>query len=64
KNISFSYQFSSKSIQKISLQQMRIFLNAQNLFTVTKYEGLDPESLNIEALPPLRIITLGVQASF
>jgi TonB-dependent starch-binding outer membrane protein SusC len=30
-------------IQKNFLKQMRIYTSAQNLFTFTRYEGMDPE---------------------
>ena len=30
-------------LQKLKLEKMRIYLQALNLFTITKYTGLDPE---------------------
>ncbi|WP_268223881.1 SusC/RagA family TonB-linked outer membrane protein [Sinomicrobium oceani] len=42
----------------------RFYLQGQNLFTVTNYEGMDPESMISRSLPPLRVLTLGVQLSF
>jgi hypothetical protein len=38
----------------------KIFLQAQNLFTMTPYKGADPENQSILALPPLRTVTAGI----
>jgi TonB-linked SusC/RagA family outer membrane protein len=64
KNASISYSIENKLLQKIKMQQIKVYANAQNLFTITKYKGLDPETLSISSLPPLRMITIGIQASF
>ena len=61
KNLSISYQLSDKLIKKSWIKQCRLFMNAQNVFTITKYDGLDPESFNITTLPPLRVVALGIQ---
>jgi TonB-linked SusC/RagA family outer membrane protein len=62
KNLAFSYQLPSDWQKKVHLQGVRIYLQGQNLFTVTKYIGLDPETAGLN-LPPLRTITGGVQIS-
>lgn len=41
-NITLGYDF-KKLFPRISLQQARIYVSAQNLFTFTKYPGMDPE---------------------
>lgn len=64
KNVSVSWQIPNKEIARMHLQNGRIFAQGQNLATFTKYKGgLDPESQNF-ALPPLRVITFGVQFGF
>jgi TonB-linked SusC/RagA family outer membrane protein len=63
KNLSFSWQLPSSLIKKVKMQGARIFIQGQNLLTFTKYQGLDPES-GSGGLPPLRVITFGVQATF
>jgi TonB-linked SusC/RagA family outer membrane protein len=62
-NLSLSYQLSGAWMNKMNLQRLQIFIHAQNLFTITGYKGLDPETLNTTALPTLKIITAGVQIS-
>lgn len=62
KNVSLSWQLSDNLKKMIHLQNAKIFLSAQNLFTITKYKGLDPETASL-SLPPLRVITTGVQVT-
>ena len=63
KNVSVSYKFPGNLIKRANLQSLRLFVNAQNLLTFTSYKGLDPEGKNLLTLPPLRVITAGVQLS-
>ncbi len=42
----------------------KIYLQGQNLLTLTRYNGVDPETQSIYYLPPLRQITLGLQLGF
>jgi hypothetical protein len=48
----------------MKLQALSIQLTAQNIFTVTRYAGADPENQNFFVLPPLRTITGGIQFTF
>ena len=43
KNISLGYSFSKSLIEKIHAKQLRLYVSAQNLLTLTKYTGYDPE---------------------
>jgi TonB-linked SusC/RagA family outer membrane protein len=56
KNVSLSYA-SEKIIRG---KPLRFFVQGQNLWTITSYFGLDPESANV-SLPPLATFTLGFQ---
>ncbi len=42
KNITLGYDF-KKLFTKLPLQQARLYVTAQNLFTITGYSGMDPE---------------------
>lgn len=42
----------------------KVYLQGQNLWTITKYTGPDPEQPSSTRLPSLRQITLGIQLSF
>ena len=43
KNVNLGYTFSDKVRGKIKATSFKIYVSAQNLFTFTKYPGLDPE---------------------
>ena len=43
KNISLGYTFPSHLLKKMRLEELRIYANVQNLYTLTKYSGYDPE---------------------
>ncbi|MEQ1586213.1 MAG: SusC/RagA family TonB-linked outer membrane protein, partial [Cyclobacteriaceae bacterium] len=60
KNISLSYSLPAKWLQKIRMQSIRTYLQGQNLATFTRYKGLDPET-QLNNLPPLRVLTIGIQ---
>ncbi|MCS3801030.1 SusC/RagA family TonB-linked outer membrane protein [Niastella sp. OAS944] len=64
KNLSVSYNIPVNLTKKAFMQTCRIYAHCQNLFTITNFEGLDPESGSNMVLPPLRVITLGVQLTF
>lgn len=43
KTVSFSYSIPKRVIQKLSINNFTLFVNIQNLYTLTKYTGIDPE---------------------
>lgn len=43
KNLQIGYRFSNNTLQKIRVKSARIFVMANNVLTITKYSGLDPE---------------------
>ncbi len=43
KNIQLGYTLPKTFSNKILIEQFRIYVSAQNLFTITKFSGLDPE---------------------
>ena len=62
KNIALSYQLPMEWQKRMHLQMARLYLQIQNLLTITHYQGLDPETGGLN-LPPLRMITAGVQVA-
>jgi TonB-dependent starch-binding outer membrane protein SusC len=64
KNASIAWNFPEKWSSRRHIQNARIFLQGQNLLTFTHYKGMDPENSNRSSIPPLRIITGGIQCSF
>jgi TonB-linked SusC/RagA family outer membrane protein len=61
KNVSLSLQLPQKVIQKHNIKSASIYLHAQNLLTITNFIGIDPENRSSNSLPPLKLITLGIQ---
>ncbi|MGE5106752.1 MAG: SusC/RagA family TonB-linked outer membrane protein [Sphingobacteriales bacterium] len=47
KNIEIGYTVNIPGIAKSVFQNVRLYVSAQNLFTITKYTGLDPEAYNM-----------------
>ena len=43
KTIQLGYSLPASLLQKIKIDKIRIFLTAENLFTITNYSGYDPE---------------------
>jgi len=64
KNISLSYKVSEKWISAAHLQNARLFIQGQNLLTITNYVGGDPENRSFKGMPPLKVLTLGIQIGF
>ncbi|OJV88658.1 MAG: SusC/RagA family TonB-linked outer membrane protein [Bacteroidia bacterium 44-10] len=65
KNVEIGYSF--HDVKRIGLQNIRVYLSGQNLFTLTKYEGLDPEStdlIDMGTYPQSRTYLLGINLSF
>ncbi|MFT4032169.1 MAG: TonB-dependent receptor [Siphonobacter sp.] len=43
KNAQIGYTLPASSLSKIGVSRLRVYLQSANLFTITKYSGLDPE---------------------
>ncbi len=43
KNITLGYTFPKTVLQKVKIDNVRVYMNIQNLYTFTKYTGFDPE---------------------
>lgn len=43
KNVSLSYNFSTEKLKKAGINKLQPYFSASNLFTLTKYTGMDPE---------------------
>lgn len=62
-NLSISYRLPARLVQKAGMMSVSVYVAGQNLLTVSKYKGLDPESLQ-QGLPPLRVFTGGLSVRF
>ena len=62
KNVSFSYTLPTELARKLKLSNVRLYALGQNLWTITDYQGFDPETPGTST-PPMRTITFGVNVS-
>lgn len=63
KNVALSYTLPSEWVKRIKMNNCIVFARAQNLFTVTDFDGYDPESA-ASNIPPFRTIVFGAKFSF
>ncbi len=79
KNVQLGYTIGDQLIKRLKISSVRFFVSAQNVFTVTKYTGIDPEiytnsnssgdgvravGIDWGTYPSARTITAGVSANF
>jgi TonB-linked SusC/RagA family outer membrane protein len=63
-NLSISYSLPNNYLRKASIQGCSLFFHTNNLFVITKYKGLDPETQNFGGLPPVKEIVGGINFNF
>lgn len=73
-NLTVGYTFPVKSVTRLHLSKLRLYLTANNLALFTKYTGYDPEvsvrndartpNLDYSAYPRSRTFIFGINASF
>ncbi len=62
--LSFSYNLPAGLANKAGMQRCSLFINAQNIFVITGYKGIDPEIQSFGAMPPAKIFTGGISFNF
>lgn len=62
KNLAVAYDLPVLLAKRMHISGAKVYLQGQNLFTITSYKGYDPESQGM-SLPPLRTITVGLKLS-
>lgn len=63
RNVALSYTLPSQISKYMYSRLVRLYFQGQNLFTVTNYEGNDPETQQLFRLPPLKTYTFGLSFS-
>lgn len=72
-NITIGYTLPSRMLSKLKMQKLRFYASTNNLFTVTKYQGLDPGvggnadtnfGIDVGNYPITRSYTFGVNLGF
>lgn len=75
KTVQLGYNLQQGALKRMHLAALKVYVNVQNVFTITNYSGLDPEvsrygSDNVSpgfdsgAYPNARTVSFGINASF
>ena len=74
RNLELAYTLPKGLLNRVSATESRIFISGQNLLTITRYQGLDPDivgaNVNLEPgvdngnYPASRILTVGLTVGF
>ncbi|MDR1542826.1 MAG: TonB-dependent receptor [Prevotellaceae bacterium] len=67
KNLQLGYSLPTKLISKAKISRLRFYVQATNLFTITKYTGFDPEvggGVDYGNYPQCRTFTFGMNFDF
>lgn len=75
RNLTIGYALPKSLIQPIGLQKLRIYVQASNLYTLTSYDGFDPEvaifpnratyrGADVGSVPQLRSFIFGLNVNF
>jgi TonB-linked SusC/RagA family outer membrane protein len=62
-NLSLSYSFKGNAIKRAGINNLKVFIQGQNLLIISPYKGVNPinPSLYNTGFPPQRIFTGGIQ---
>lgn len=63
-NIAIAYSLPDRIIKKAGFTDCRLSVNLSNVFTITKYVGIDPNITRLTSLPSPRIITGNLSFTF
>jgi hypothetical protein len=71
---SMGYYFDKKIVKSIGLSKLKLYVSGTNLFTLTNYDGYDPEvsaiknalipGFDYSTYPRARTFTVGINAEF
>jgi len=75
KNVSIGYTLPASLLNRFAISRVRVYVSSQNLFTITKYTGLDPEigiqggnatqnGVDNGTYPSSRFFTFGLNVTF
>ena len=75
KNLIIGYTLPNSLLNRFSMSRLRVYFSTQNVFTITKYSGLDPEigiqggnatqnGIDNGTYPMSRFYTFGINATF
>jgi TonB-linked SusC/RagA family outer membrane protein len=64
KDVSLAYDLPANALSKLRLDRLRLYFTGRNLYTITKWRGLDPELDDQEAIPLQKEYVFGLTLGF
>ncbi|MDP6921459.1 MAG: TonB-dependent receptor [Lutibacter sp.] len=73
KNVQIGYNLSDDMVEKLNVSNVRLYVSGTNLFTITDYQGVDPEvmprnnlnmGIDLRTYPLSKIYSVGVNVKF
>ena len=67
KNLSFGYNFNKKMLEKSFMTSLKLFIQAENIYTWTRWRGFDPDFggiSNVGSFPTPRTVSFGLNVEF
>ena len=64
KNVTVGYTLPAKWTNKVFMKQVRFYASLENLCTITKFKGLDPEMMAADGYAPMRTYSFGLNVTF
>jgi TonB-linked SusC/RagA family outer membrane protein len=66
KNLQIGYTVPAGIVKKVGMSDLRVFFSGENLWTITKFPGVDPEfgGIGFGTYPLARMISAGLNISF
>jgi TonB-linked SusC/RagA family outer membrane protein len=61
KNLSLSYNIPESARRKWGIQACKVYVRGENLWLISKYDGIDPDTPGLGLLPPSKTFTAGLQ---
>lgn len=62
-NASLTYMLPESVMNRLHVKSLQVYVQGDNLLTISKYGAIDPESQSFTSVPPLRTITAGLRLS-
>ncbi|MCG6187851.1 TonB-dependent receptor [Maribellus maritimus] len=66
-DVMLSYNFDSEFLKRIEIQNLKLYFNGKNLYTITKWPGWDPETgqgITMGGRPVTRSYSFGIELTF
>lgn len=64
RNLTVGYTFPKVWTSKVFMQNVRVYASFENLCTITKFKGLDPEMMSGDGYAPMRSYAFGLNVTF